>query len=135
MKKYCRICQKDVEVITEILPPTGIHYAKATCPNCGRFIDWLKKPDNEDKRTKTSKYTLEDFNIDYCEWCGRKKEELGLREVFHLHHKKWLEDGGKDERENIMIVCTACHALALWIRTYLHRHLDDFYTFYVEHGK
>jgi len=130
MKKLCKRCDKEVNAIIEEMPETSIHYAKATCPICDRFIDWLKKPENEGFRTQSSKYTPETLSIEACELCGRDKSKLGKRSTLAIHHKQPIEEMGEDTKENILVLCTGCHRMAHFLRTYLHRHLDDFYTFY-----
>jgi 5-methylcytosine-specific restriction endonuclease McrA len=134
MRKQCNRCQCEVDALVEEQPETSIHYAKAICTKCGRFIDWLKKPEHDGKRT-SSKFTSESLRILCCELCGRGHAKLGKRSTLDIHHKIPIEEGGKDERDNILVLCTACHRMAHFLRTYLHRHLDDFYTFYDRNGK
>ena len=130
MKKPCRKCQKDVDAITIEMPETSIHYAKAVCPSCNSFIDWLKKPENEGIRIQSSKFSPESLKIENCELCGRDASKLGKRSSLAVHHKIPIEEGGKDTKDNLLVLCTACHRMAHFLRTYMHRHLDEFYSFY-----
>jgi len=133
--KICKKCNKEVDPIIKIMPETSIHYARSMCPICNAFIDWIKKPENEGTRTQSSKYTLESLSKEYCELCGRIKDKLGKRSSLEIHHKIPIEENGEDTKENILVLCTACHRMAHFLRTYLHKHLDDFYSFYNENRK
>lgn len=136
MTRICRSCNRSVDAIVIKMPDTSIHYAKALCPICNKFIEWLKKPDNEGIRTQSSKFTTENLSIEICELCGRSRKKLGSRETLAIHHKTPIEENGRDEECNILVLCTPCHRMAHFLRTYMHRHLDDFYTFYNDkHGK
>lgn len=42
----CRYCGQRIKPKVEMTPEI-IHYAKALCPHCGRFIDWVGKPIND----------------------------------------------------------------------------------------
>lgn len=132
MEKICRRCNKKVNALVEEMPSTSIHYGKTLCPICNSFIDWVKKPENDDQRGKSSKYKIEQIGINHCELCGREKEKLGMRETLEIHHKTPIEEDGEDTKENILILCTPCHRISHFMRTYLHRHLDNFYSFYID---
>lgn len=120
---FCPTCEKEVE--PEVYPSSeGPHYAKATCPECRRFLQWLPKPKNDGKRPK-NRYTAEDLEIFNCEICGRTTATIGQYESLEVHHKFPIEEGGKDETDNILVVCTACHRICHWLRTYLNRHLNN----------
>lgn len=134
MIKNCRYCKREVEAVV-IETPQFKHYAKTVCPICKRQIDWLPKPENEGQRTKASKYTPEKIGIEYCELCGRTREKIGNNESLEIHHKIPINEGGKDIRENVLVLCTPCHRMAHFLRTYLHHHLDNFYSFMRPNGK
>jgi len=42
--KFCRNCNKETYYETEVMPEGFPHYAKRICGDCGKFIDWMKKP-------------------------------------------------------------------------------------------
>lgn len=48
-----------------------------------------------------------------------RREELPLPEVLEAHHVVEVQEGGSDERDNLWIVCTACHSMIHYLRTYL----------------
>lgn len=119
---------KDFKLSFENIPSP--HYAKKICATCGHMIGWAKKPENENKRPK-NKYDILDiarfYNIPLneimCFFCTRKESELGIREKFEVEHIRQLVDGGKDELQNLQILCTACHKLKNWNITYIRNHL------------
>jgi hypothetical protein len=39
-----------------------------------------------------------------CQWCGVKNV------IVHTHHKVEKSKGGSDNEENLMSICTSCHA-------------------------
>ena len=102
----------------------SIHHGKVKCSQCGKFIKWTKKPENESKRTRTSIYDHKTAHITHCGLCGRERHEINSRETIELHHSIPLEEGGPDELDNISWLCTACHKHAHWIRDYFYIHLN-----------
>jgi hypothetical protein len=120
--EYCSQCEKQVETDFYSAPEHSPHYGKTTCRECRAFIGWVKKPKNEGKRTRSSKYKIDDFDITYCEICLRPIERLGRNEVLEIHHKIEVNEGGEDTKQNILIVCTACHKFINWIRLYFNKH-------------
>ena len=126
MEKHCNHCGVVNAVFQET--PESIHYAKWICPICGLFIEWIPKPKNKDKRTR-SKYSPQNLNIGFCEICGRI--HLGQSETLEIHHKIPIEEGGQDTRENVLVLCTPCHRMTHFLRIYLNHHLDNFYSFYI----
>ena len=117
--KWCNATQ--IEPIVEETPDTP-HFAKLICPECNRFIDWMGMPQNKDKRGKSSKFTPESLEIDYCEFCLRPQEMLGRNETLDIHHKMPVEFGGEDTQSNILVLCTYCHKTAHQRHTYLYKH-------------
>ena len=119
---HCPHCQADM-IPTE-KPSDGPHHLGLYCSHCGAWIEWVGKPANNNKRTRTSKYTLSDIGIDYCEICGRPSWWLKkVREWLELHHKVPLEEGGEDTRENLLIICNRHHKMIHDIRDYEYHHL------------
>ena len=74
------------------------------------------------------------MEINHCELCGRPIGELGKNEKLEAHHKQPIEHGGEDVRDNILILCTPCHRMAHFLRTYLNDHLSHLYESGVQHG-
>ena len=120
---FCTSCEKEVDPDI-YLASDGPHYGKAVCPECRKFLQWIPKPKNEGKRPK-NKFDPTSLNIFACEICGRDSLRIGQYESLEVHHKIPIEEGGEDKRENLLVVCTACHRLCHWLRTYLNRHLLD----------
>jgi len=121
----CKKCLSEL-IFTET--PNSVHYGRLDCPNCG-FVKWVKNPMKEERRTSTSKYKLKKvmefhgFSEPFCFFCLRKKEELGEKETLTIDHILELRDNGKNNIENLQILCSACHKLKNWLRLYLNKHL------------
>jgi hypothetical protein len=124
---FCRHCRNDIVPNIEILPETSIHYGKYTCPVCDSWIGFKAKPENEKKLEKrpNGTPTPEALGIEYCQICLRPRERLGSRETLDTHHID--DDPANLERLNFLIVCSACHKLIAWTRTYFNEHLQRFY--------
>lgn len=125
--KHCKNCG-EVEPVThgEI---NDVHGCKLRCPYCGLFVGWggMTKAvinDNGD-RQRSSNWTAKRLNYDYCQMCLRKKKYLGKGERLEVHHVIAIEENGADDPVNIWILCTACHRLVHFQRTYLHEHLKE----------
>jgi hypothetical protein len=43
LSEQCPSCNS-TNLVENIQPPDGTHYAKLTCGNCGHFLKWLPKP-------------------------------------------------------------------------------------------
>jgi len=95
---------------------SGPHYAKITCYKCGRLIKWVANPDKKQpKRKSKPQYRPE---IEYCELCGRARNELDGTATLEEHHVKEVQDWPELENEkfNIWVVCTRCHFLIHTLR-------------------
>ncbi len=97
----------------------GIHHADVNCVDCGRH--WFPpKPDSEKrKRPAQHRAMVEKFSRGFCELCTIQKTELPKGETLHAHHVDEFQDEGTATRENTWILCTACHSLVHWRRTYV----------------
>lgn len=111
--------------------PNSVHYGKHVCSNCGKWFCWIKNPENDGLRTKTSKYNFRDIMFrcygehakeQFCFFCLRKKQQLGLNETLTIDHIEELSKGGKDELGNLQILCSARHKLKNWMRLYNNWH-------------
>ncbi len=104
-----------VEIKTE-----GVHHAAVICIQCRRHVAWMSKPD-QDKAKRPAAHTdlVKRFSKGYCEMCFITKENLPKGEALEAQHVIEFQDGGSNERENIWILCTACHKLVHWRRTYV----------------
>lgn len=110
-------------------PHPGGHYSKILCADCNAFKYWGKKPDSEkpkSPRAEVSKTLVQQYSRGFCEICLRPSVELPLPETLEGHHVIPVTEQGTDDRENIQIVCTACHRWIHHQRTYLgHYHRKD----------
>lgn len=103
-----------------------IHYGKLECPVCNKWIKWVSNP--TEIRTKTSIHKLEKvikfykINEPFCFFCLREQKQLGIKETLTRDHIQELDKGGKDELENLQILCSACHKLKNWCRLYINWH-------------
>jgi hypothetical protein len=104
----CKRCGENVEPFFTLME-SGPNYAKNTCPLCDCFLGWVKKPENEKRRTRGSKYKPHSLGKEYCELCRRKRGQLGKRGTLHIHHKDC--DYTNDVPENLLVLCTSCHEL------------------------
>jgi HNH endonuclease len=95
------------------------HFARVDCRQCGSWIDWVKFPDGPAKGDRRkSRKKLRDLG-DRCEICLRHRDELPAAEQLEVHHVlEVAADDGTDDRENLRVYCSACHAMVNWIRTY-----------------
>jgi hypothetical protein len=101
------------------------HFARVDCRECGAFIDWVRFPDAAPKTDRRkSRKKLRDLG-DRCEICLRHRDELPTPEQLEVHHVLEVgADDGTNDRENLRVCCSACHAMVNWIRTYFgHYHL------------
>src|SRR3972149_206543 len=111
---YCGFGQTRLEILE-----SGIHYAKEVCAKCGAYIKFVGKPDNlKPHRHKSHTELVEQYSKGFCEICGILHNSVPNNEALEAHHVIEYQDGGPKERENIEIVCTACHKLIHWLRTY-----------------
>lgn len=90
----------------------GPHYARALCWECSRFVDFVKKPENEDakgRRPSSHQDLVAKFGRGYCEMCGIMADDAPRGFEFQAHHVVPYHVGGESTRENIWILCTPCH--------------------------
>ena len=125
-QEQCKACGY-TGVPTIKVMETGVHYAKLSCDQCGRFIRWMAKPEGDAskyRRENQHKELAAKFGNGYCELCLIKESDLPNGESMEGHHVIEYADGGDSSRENVWVVCTACHKLIHWRRTYLGHLLD-----------
>lgn len=101
-----------------ILTPDLPHYGKILC-DCGHFLGWAPKPDSEKvRRPAKHRNLVQKYSAGYCELCLIAEDNLPDEQTLEAQHIIEFEDGGGHERENIQIICTKCHKLIHWLRTY-----------------
>lgn len=92
------------------------HGHRYSCQDC-RYVCWGGKLKNKEKNGKRPPCpTPADLGVEHCEVCGRNKEILGYSETLEVHHKDI--DPTNNKRLNLWVLCTACHRLVHYQRTY-----------------
>jgi len=117
----CRRCTSTTA--ETVIMSTGKHYAKEVCTECGDFVKWVKKPYNEGRRTKGSKYSPSKLGVSCCELCRREKSMLANNQTLEVHHKD--HDPENDVPKNLMVLCTFCHKQVHAYSLYLNDHYID----------
>lgn len=110
----CRQCGS-TQTVTRLRPDT-IHHAEYRCLAC-RCRGWLPKP-HSDRRPAAHRDLVAKFSQGFCELCLRRVSELPDNCSLEGHHVIEYHDGGTSDRDNVWILCTACHRLVTWTRTY-----------------
>lgn len=118
----CKWCGSQWEPVVNLCEK-GPHYAEKRCGSCGKHLGWVPKPDR-DKSRREAKHTdlVRKYFRGFCDLCLITEKYLPHGEVWEAHHVLEYQNGGGAERENVWILCTACHKLVNWRRIYL-RHL------------
>lgn len=117
----CNRCERET-LSRVVLTPDLPHYGKLVCDMCGCWRRWLPKPDTDPtkhRRTKQHTDLVRQFSKGYCEMCLMTAGELDDGRVLEAHHVLEYQTGGDPSRENIWILCTGCHKLVHWMRTYV----------------
>lgn len=124
-KELRRCCQCGEMVVA--LPVAGtetikdgelVRGARLECPMCSFFMGWNRLPKNERKRSASHRDLVAKYGRGFCEMCLVPSEELGAGNYLVGHHVKEHSDGGTSDRENVWILCNACHSLVHWTRTH-----------------
>jgi hypothetical protein len=116
----CKRCGNIGGKFNFVLDQGSPHFARVDCRACGAWIDWVRFPDATPKRDRRrSRKKLRDLG-DRCEICLRHRDDLPPPQQLEVHHVlEVAADDGTDDRENLRVYCSACHALVNWARTYL----------------
>lgn len=111
-------------------PAKPPHDIRVSCPNCGRTHGFLAKEKNQKKldhrpNGQPNVSQLMEFKgIDFCEICLRRKDQLGKRGFFEVHHIS--KDPTNNETVNLLLVCKACHQFIHYLQTYMNDHMKEF---------
>ena len=119
-KQNCTACGYQGP-LTSILRESGVHYAEWRCPECNKHHGFIPKPDGDSSRQKrepSHRELVKKFGKGFCECCLTKEGRLRKGRTLEAHHVIEYQDGGTAERDNLWILCTACHQQVHWIRTY-----------------
>ncbi len=94
---------------------TGPHYGKRVCVDCGVFRGWEPKPESaRAHRPAKHRALVQKYGRGFCEVCLRSETDLTRHEWLEAHHIQPFREGGSEDRENILILCHACHSLVHW---------------------
>lgn len=116
----CRNCESNEITFTET--PNLQHFGREDCAGCGRFVRWVPKPEADRiKRPAAHRNLVKKFSRGFCEMCLLKEHELPAGQSLEAQHVEEYAEGGEPRRENIWIICTACHKLIHCIRTHFRR--------------
>jgi 5-methylcytosine-specific restriction endonuclease McrA len=121
--QYCSQCGLKTEAVLEETPHLT-HYGKLVCGTCGRFHRWVGKPDSDSskyRRPKQHRDLVDKYSRGFCELCLKSESELQPGVTIESHHVVEFSDGGSHERDNVWILCTACHRQVHWARRYYGR--------------
>ena len=116
----CRHCGLTADHPAQLCE-NGVHYARVRCVSCSRFLRFLPKPDSDPtkyKRPAEHRDLVGKFSEGFCEMCLRSQDDLPKRQTLVAHHVREYRNGGSSKRENIWVICTACHQMIHWVRTY-----------------
>jgi hypothetical protein len=107
------------------------HHIKLTCPDCGHPFGFKAKPENEKRLNHrpngqpSATELMELKGIDFCEVCLRRKNQLGKRGFFEVHHIS--KDPSNNIIGNLLLTCKACHQFIHYLQTYMNDHLKEYY--------
>lgn len=102
--KSCR-CGQPLPVLAD--GPNPGERRKIECGGCGKFLAWLPKLKNKDRRTSSSTGLAQGAECQLC-------RKAGVNLVGH--HVVEVDEGGADSPENIWSVCEPCHMVIHAVR-------------------
>lgn len=86
------------------------------CNICNAYTFW---PLENSKNRKASHQNLvKEIGLNYCQWCLRYDYELPQPQRLEAHHIIEYAEGGTNDKNNILILCTACHSQCHHNRVY-----------------
>lgn len=97
--KPCR-CGAPIPILAP--GPTPNEQRKVECGGCGKFLAWLPKLKNKDKRPSSSTGLASGTDCQCCRKTGVSLTGHHIVEIF---------EGGTNDPENIWSVCEPCHAV------------------------
>jgi hypothetical protein len=96
--KPCR-CGEPAPALADGPPGTG-ERRRIECGGCSKFIAWLPKLKNKDRRSSGSTGLAASS---FCQCCRK----TGVNLVGH--HVVEVAEGGSDDPENVWTICEPCH--------------------------
>jgi len=125
--KKCRRCNSENLKFRE--RKDTIHYGEMFCGHCNCHCQWVSNPDSSRKNNlRVNKKVIKEIcefhrmKEEFCFFCLRKRDQLGLNETLTIDHIHELDKGGDDQVWNMQILCMACHKLKDWCRLYMNWH-------------
>lgn len=127
---FCEVCNSTLK---RTLTPYTIHYGRLDCPKCG-FRGWARNPESPKTGTTAEKRigakvtaqeccNFHNIKEECCFFCLRMRNQLGCSETLTIDHIIELDKGGKDEIQNMQVLCSACHKMKNWLRLYMNWHI------------
>jgi hypothetical protein len=133
--KPCKNCGSKESLRHILVKPGDVgsqHYAKIVCDHCdGAFVQWGAHPEVDKARWPSEHRKLVQAarreGRTRCEMCLRHESDLpGTQSLMAHHVDEYQVQGEADLDSNVWILCTACHRLVHWARTYFgHYHLEE----------
>ncbi len=93
------------------------------CHDCNKYT-WQPKESNTYKRESKHIGLVNKIGITYCQWCLRSKENIPAPGTLEAHHIIEYAEGGTDDKNNILILCSSCHKQCHHDRTYFGHYLN-----------
>lgn len=124
----CRRC--GTVALPDVVQAPPPHDRKIICSECGYTFGFLCKEKNEKKLDHrpngqpSPAQLMELKGIDFCEICLRKKDQLGRKGYFEVHHIS--KDPSDNAIGNLLLTCKACHQFIHYLQIYLNEHMREF---------
>lgn len=106
---------REIEFIKTILPITRLvlecgqfdmQLMKDPSIRCDKKIHWAYQKGHNYGFANTKEMVLNRDNYT-CQYCGGKHKDSRL----NVHHIQFRSNGGSDDQENLIILCSTCHSL------------------------
>lgn len=107
--------------ITTEWKPEREQYLKR-CADCGKST-WDPKEGSKN-REASHRQLVKKSGITKCEHCGIDEHLIPHPQKLEAHHIIEYDEGGTDDMQNILIVCTECHKEIHHKRTYRKHYIN-----------
>lgn len=105
---------------SQVKPP---HWGKLSCNECKAYLQWVGKPNFEQRKQTVKKNVLKDSNKICC-FCGQGQTEMKNGNFLSVDHQVQLKDGGEDSEDNAWVLCDGCHKLKNWLVIHRNKYAD-----------